>query len=272
MKYQMVLSLRTHCNILLSVDFRFFISIFQMPVTAPVSMTPFAIPVCTGPHHIPVCTTAHIPVCSSQATWSFPACSVPIPTCNMQHIPACSLPQIPIPHHTFPPLFAHHPHSLANHLPRQQHMSPPTTQFTANHNQPHHHHHPHPHQQHHQPFHQVSQGHLTYNFTINVMSLLKFHFYHLIHLNSILDVILKSRLSIPKRRDYIFFEMCIWKDYHMLNCTALVIFYMKNIGIKNLITYYLKFTTQLSKYETQSYSFENLTFMTKTSDSDSYHF
>ncbi|XP_063432867.1 uncharacterized protein LOC134714992 isoform X1 [Mytilus trossulus] len=132
----------------------------QMPVTAPVSMTPFAIPVCTGPHHIPVCTTAHIPVCSSQATWSFPACSVPIPTCNLQHIPACSLPQIPIPHHTFPPLFAHHPHSLANHLPRQQHMSPPTTQFTANHNQPHHHHHPHPHQQHHQPFHQRQEEEL----------------------------------------------------------------------------------------------------------------
>ena len=129
-----------------------------MPVTAPVSMTPFAIPVCTGPHHIPVCTAAHIPVCSSQTTWSFPACGVPLPTCNMQHIPACSLPQIPFPHHTFPPLFAH-PHNPASHIPRQQHMSPPTTQFTANHNQPHHHHHHHhQHQQpqHHQPFHQVS--------------------------------------------------------------------------------------------------------------------
>jgi hypothetical protein len=34
-------------------------------------------------------------------------------------------------------------------------MSPPTTQFTANHNQPHHHHH-HQQPQHHQPFHQVS--------------------------------------------------------------------------------------------------------------------
>lgn len=124
----------------------------QMPVTAPVSMTPFAIPVCTGPHHIPVCTTAHIPVCSSQTTWSFPACGVPLPTCNMQHIPACSLPQIPFPHHTFPPLFAH-PHNPASHIPRQQHMSPPTTQFTANHNQPHHHHH-HQQPQHHQPFHQ----------------------------------------------------------------------------------------------------------------------
>lgn len=118
----------------------------QIPVTAPVSIAPFGIPMCTGPHHIPVCTTAHIPVCSSQATWSFPACNVPLPTCNIQHIPACSLPQIPLPHHTFPPIFAH-PHSIANHLPRQQHVSPPTTQFPANHNQPHH-------QQHHPSFHQ----------------------------------------------------------------------------------------------------------------------
>jgi hypothetical protein len=39
--------------------------------------------------------------------------------------------EIPFPHHTFPPLFAH-PHNPASHIPRQQHMSPPTTQFTAN--------------------------------------------------------------------------------------------------------------------------------------------
>lgn len=141
-KYYVFLSFKNTCTYI------WYFFKLQIPVTAPVSIAPFGIPMCTGPHHIPVCTTAHIPVCSSQATWSFPACNVPLPTCNIQHIPACSLPQIPLPHHTFPPIFAH-PHSIANHLPRQQHVSPPTTQFPANHNQPHH-------QQHHPSFHQVS--------------------------------------------------------------------------------------------------------------------
>ncbi|XP_062612040.1 uncharacterized protein LOC134273846 isoform X2 [Saccostrea cucullata] len=94
----------------------------QVPVSTPVSMTPYAIPVCTGPH-LPVCTGAHHPVCSTAPTWSIPGCGVPLPSCNMQHIPTCSLPQIPFHPGSIPPLFHHHP--AANHIP-PQHLAPPT--------------------------------------------------------------------------------------------------------------------------------------------------
>lgn len=102
----------------------------QVAVSAPVTMTPYGIPVCTGPHHIPVCTSAHIPVCNSQPTWSIPTCNVQIPSCSMQHIPACSLPPIPFPPTSIPPIF-HHSHHTTNHIPRHQHMVPPT-HFTGN--------------------------------------------------------------------------------------------------------------------------------------------
>ena len=105
--------------------------IFSLQVqgaAAPVTRSPYAIPVCTRPH-VPICTTGHIPVCAAtQPTWSFPACSVQLPTCSIQHIPACSMPQVPLTSHPLPPMFSHsHPTpqtSLPQHHPH--HRVPPT--------------------------------------------------------------------------------------------------------------------------------------------------
>ncbi|XP_064630479.1 E3 ubiquitin-protein ligase RNF38-like isoform X3 [Lineus longissimus] len=114
----------------------------RVPVSAPVSVPPYAIPVCSGQHHIPipVCTTAHIPGCTSQPTWSIPACSMQIP-CSIQHLPPCGLTQLPVGHHTLPPMLHphHHPttHPMqAHHHPHQQlhhqhHHMTPTTQLLS---------------------------------------------------------------------------------------------------------------------------------------------
>jgi hypothetical protein len=121
------------CNMMLNVS-----SSFQVPVSAPASVPPYAIPVCSGPHHIPVCTTAHIPGCTSQPTWSIPACSMQIP-CSIQHLPPCGFTQLPVGHHTIPPMLHphhhptthpmqahHHPHQPLHH---QHHHMTPTTQL-----------------------------------------------------------------------------------------------------------------------------------------------
>ncbi|XP_041369395.1 E3 ubiquitin-protein ligase RNF38-like isoform X2 [Gigantopelta aegis] len=119
---------QAHQPVMLEVD--------QVHVSAPVTMTPYGIPVCTGPHQIPACDIAHMPVCSTQSTWSIPACTMQLPGCSMQHIPACSLQQMPIAH-TMPPLL-HHPHHPPQHhqLPHQHHNVAAPTHFSRVHRPP----------------------------------------------------------------------------------------------------------------------------------------
>ena len=105
--------------------------LFQVQgATAPVTRAPYAIPVCTRPH-VPICTTGHIPVCATtQPTWSFPACSVQLPTCSIQHIPACSMPQVPLTSHPLPPMFSHsHPTPQTSLPQHHSHHRVPPTQF-----------------------------------------------------------------------------------------------------------------------------------------------
>jgi len=115
-----------------------------MPVsTNPVNVAPYGIPMCTALHHLPMCASAaaaaaaaaHIPLCTTQPTWSFPACAMPVPTCSIQHMPMCSLQQIPMgatPHplpqmvashhpvHPQPPHLAPHPHQRQHQHPQPQ--------------------------------------------------------------------------------------------------------------------------------------------------------
>ncbi|KAK2180426.1 hypothetical protein NP493_443g02039 [Ridgeia piscesae] len=120
------------------------VDIEQMPVsTNPVNVAPYGIPMCTALHHLPMCASAaaaaaaaaHIPLCTTQPTWSFPACAMPVPTCSIQHMPMCSLQQIPMgatPHplpqmvashhpvHPQPPHLAPHPHQRQHQHPQPQ--------------------------------------------------------------------------------------------------------------------------------------------------------
>ena len=91
----------------------------QAQASSAMTISPYAVPVCSGPHHMPLCTGTHVQMCSTQPTWSIPACSLPIPSCSIQHLPTCSLqslpvqhvPLLPAPHHPPPP----HPVAAAAH-------------------------------------------------------------------------------------------------------------------------------------------------------------